>query len=150
MRHSALAFLAVATCCVAVRAQTPAAAPTAAQVGKVAEVKGLVTMSLGANVATVQPDTPVFNGARFVAGSSGEAEIRFQDGCVVRLKPNQFVTINGEDVCDLRIAAVQTLPDNVATGGGLFGRDNLALLGAALLAGAISRLPDGAITPTPR
>jgi hypothetical protein len=151
MRHPSLAFIAVAACCV-VRAQSPApaAASTATQVGAVAEVKGLVTMSLGANVATVQPDTPVFNGARFVAGSSGEAEIRFQDGCVLRLKPNQWVTINGADSCELRLAAVQTLSGNIAGGASFFGRDTLPLLGSALLAGAIARLPDAAITPTPR
>lgn len=152
MRHAILTVIASAACCWAVQAQTsrPADTPTPTQVGSVTQVRGLVTMSLGANVATVQPDTPVFNGARFVASSSGEAEIRFRDGCVLKLEANQWVTIDGEIACAARIAAVQTLPDNLAVAGGFFGRDTLPLLGSVLLAGAITRLPDPAITPTPR
>jgi hypothetical protein len=151
MRHSSLALIAVAACCLVVRAQTPAAETvTATQIGKVTEVKGLVTMSLGANVATVQRDTPVFDGARFVAGSSGEAEIRFTDGCVLKLEPNQFVTIDGQRDCAVRIAAIETLPDSTLAGGSFFGRETLPLLGTVLLAGAITKLPDPSITPTPR
>jgi hypothetical protein len=148
MRHSShflLAFVA-ASCCAATWAQAPAPTP----VGTVAEVHGLVTMSFGANVATVQPDTPVFDGARFVASSSGGAEIKFKDGCVVKLLPNQWISIDSKDDCDTRIAAVRTLSETVAGGSRFPLRDMIPLLGSTALAGAIARLPDPQITPTPR
>jgi hypothetical protein len=146
MRHPTLAFLAVAGCCAVAWAQAPAPQT----LGTVAEVRGLVTMSLGANVATVQPDTPVFDGARFVSSSSGEAEIRFKNGCRLKLLPNQWVTIDSAQDCDTLIASIRTITDTNAAGGTLFARDLVPLLGSAALAGAIARLPDAPITPTPR
>ena len=154
MRHSIFFVLAiVAGACGAVSgaawAQTPASTPAPTPVGTVAEVHGLVTMSFGATVATVQPETPVFDGARFVASSSGGAEIRFKDGCVVKLQPNQWIAIDSKTDCDTRIAAINTLSDTLA-GGGFPMREAIPLLASMALAGAIARLPDAPITPTPR
>jgi hypothetical protein len=145
MRHTALTIAALAACCTFAQAQTPAPSP----VGTVAEVHGLVTMSFGSNVATVQPDTPVFDGARFVASSSGDAELKFKNGCDVKLKPNEWISVDSAMNCDQMLAAVHTLTET-AGGGTTFARTVVPLLGSAALVGAIARLPDPKITPTPR
>jgi hypothetical protein len=145
MRHIALTALAFASCCSLAQTQAPAPTP----VGTVAEVKGLVTMSFGSNVATVQPNTPVFDGARFVASSSGEAELKFKNGCEVKLKPNEWISVDSAQNCDQMLAAVHTLTDTAA-GGTSFARTALPLVGAAALAGLVARIPDPKITPTPR
>jgi hypothetical protein len=146
MRPTFLALL-IAACSCAAWAQAPVPKP----IGAVAEVHGLVTMSFGANVATVQPDTPVFDGARFVASSSGGAQLKFTDGCVVNLAPNQWIAIDSKLDCPDRIAAVRTLSDTaVASAGGGLLRTALPLAGVAALAGALARIPDPKITPTPQ
>jgi hypothetical protein len=145
MRHIALTVVALAACCTFAQAQTPAPAP----VGSVAEVHGLVTMSFGSNVATVQPDTPVFDGARFVASSSGGAELKFKNGCVVKLEPNQWISVDSAMNCDQMLAAVHSLTDTAA-GGTSFARTAAPLIGAAAFAGLVARQPNPKITPTPR
>lgn len=144
MRHASLALVALAACCTAVQAQAPA------PVGAVAEVHGLVTMSFGSTVATVQADTPVFDGARFVASSSGGAELKFTDGCIVKLQPNQWVSIDSALTCDQRIAAVRFLTDTATAGASALMREAVPLLISTSLAGAITKLPEGKITPTPQ
>jgi len=149
MRRSLLsiAIPAVIALASSAAAQTPSAPPAA--LGSVTQIQGLVTMSLGAQVATVQNNTPVFDGARFVTSSSGTAEIKLTNGqtCVVDLKPNQMVTIDGGFTCQQQVAAIQALGDTLTAGSGFFGRDGLALLGAAAVAGAVGRLKDPEITP---
>lgn len=145
MRPIALTFVALAACCMLAQAQTPEPTP----VGTVAEVRGLVTMSFGSSVATVLPNTPVFDGARFVASSSGEAELKFKNGCEIKLKPNEWISVDSAQNCDQMLAAVHTLTETAA-GGSSFARTAIPLLGSAALVGAIARLPDGKITPTPR
>lgn len=145
MRPHLFPAIALAACCTLAHGQAPSPSP----VGTVAEVRGLVTMSFGSQVATVQPDTPVFDGARFVASSSGGAQLKFKNGCVVTLEPNQWIAIDGTQNCDQLLAAVHTLGDTAA-GGASFARGMVPLLASAALVGAIARLPDPKITPTPR
>jgi hypothetical protein len=142
MRHTLLALIAAASCAAAF-AQAPQA------LGKVVEVRGLVTMSLGSNVATVAPETPVFDGARFVAGSSGGAELKLSGGCVVRLGANQAVAIDAGFTCDQQIAAIQTLTDTAVGAGSMFARNAIPALGFVALAGVVNKLTETKITPTP-
>jgi hypothetical protein len=122
-------------------------APTVEMLGAVKEVHGVVTMSFGSQVATVQPETPVFDGARFVAGSSGSAQLSFQGGCVLDLKPNEWVTIDKALSCQQQVAAIQTLT-NVA-GAGLFASPHtLPLLGISTLTGVVAKEFD--ITSRPK
>jgi hypothetical protein len=128
-------------------AQTPGLTAT----GTVADVQGLVTMSFGSEVATVQPQTPLFDGARLVAGSSGSAQVRLQNGCVFSLKANQAVVVDSRRTCDEQIAAILTLPDEGA--GAVFaGRGGvvLPLLVGAALVGAVANAKEGQISPTPK
>lgn len=144
MRRSTFLLLAAASC-TSVWAQVPAVEP----IGLVSEVRGLVTMSFGSNVATVQPDTPVFDGARFVASSSGDAELKFDNGCVVKLRANQWLAVDGSRNCQQQIAAVRSLTESGVFADSSFARTALPLLAAAAAAGAVARLPDPKITPTP-
>jgi hypothetical protein len=153
MRRISLAFIAIAACAAVSAQTTPVSAPAqapgspASQLGKVTEVRGLVTMSLGSRVATVQPQTPVFDGARFVASSSGKAELKFDNGCVLELEPNHWVTIDRELTCKALIAAIQPIDGTLLAAPV---PDIVPALGTALLGAAVYRLPDGSITPTPR
>jgi hypothetical protein len=124
-------------------------APPAQALGSVTQIEGLVTMSLGSQVATVQTNTPVFDGARFVTSSSGTAELQLTNGtkCTIDLKPNQMITIDSTFTCKEQVAAIQTLGDTLTAGSSFFGRDGLALAGAAALAAAVGRVKEPEITP---
>jgi hypothetical protein len=137
---------AIASCAIAgaAFAQQPA---TLEALGAVKEVRGVVTMSLGSQVATVQPETPVFDGARFVAGSSGSAQLKFENGCVLDLKPNEWVTIDGKLDCPRQIAAIQSV-SNLAGGALLGSAHTLPLLGIAAVTGVVAKEID--ITTRPR
>jgi hypothetical protein len=147
MRRSLLS-IAIALAGASASAQTPAPPPPQA-LGSVTEIQGLVTMSLGSQVATVQTNTPVFDGARFVTSSSGTAEIKLTNGqtCLIDLKPNQMVTIDSAYNCRQQISAIQSIGDTLAGGSSFIGRDGIALVGAAALAAAVGRIKDPEITP---
>jgi hypothetical protein len=139
---AALAWASIAS------AQTPPAAPV--PLGTVTQVEGLVTMSLGSQVATVQPGTPIFDGARFVSSSSGQLQLSMP-GCAVNLRPNQLVQIDGSMSCSQQISMIQTLPAAGGLSNSLFAaRTGLPLLGSAAVAAAVARVPEAEITPRPR
>lgn len=146
MRSHIISFLAIAACCGAVHAQTA----TIPELGEVAEVRGLVTMSLGSTVATVVPDTPIFDGARFVTSSSGGAMLKFKNGCTIELKQNEWIQIDSTKDCSSLLASVKSTVGPAAAGDSLFARSALPLIGAAALAGAVIKLPNPEITPRPR
>jgi hypothetical protein len=158
MFKKSLSLLGAALACAPLLAQTPAA-PPAPVVGKTAEVKGLVTVSHGTNVRTVTGTVPVMDGSRFVTASTGFAVIRFDDGCDVKLEPNQAYTVESEKPCAARVASVQGLPGGA---GSVFaGVDALRpLLAIGLYAGGVVALDSiggsgtgalggGGVTPNP-
>ncbi len=98
-------------------AQTPIVSQ-AVVLGTTTEVEGLVTVTYGSNAASVVLQTPVVDRSRFVTSSSGSTTLRFNDGCVLKLKPNQSVLVDGQKDCEAKIAAIQNLS-----------RDSLAVLG---------------------
>jgi hypothetical protein len=105
-------------------AQAPAPTTAAKVVGKVGLVEGLVTVSNGTSVGSVVANAPVLEGSRFVTGSTGMLDLAFNDGCVVKLAPNQSVTVVPNQKCDDRKGSVARLADGapvvagVALGGG--------------------------------
>jgi hypothetical protein len=150
MRRFTFALISLTACCAAWgQAPTqPAESAQLEQLGKVTEVRGLVTMSLGSRVATVQPQTPVFDGARFVSGTSGKAELRFDNGCVLHLEPNEWVTIDRKLECKALIAAIHPLDGSLLAAGAV--PDIVPLLTTSLLGAAVYQMPNASITPTPR
>jgi len=146
MRSNLFAFFTAAALSSVALAQTA----TVTELGQVSVVRGLVTMSLGSSVATVQVDTPIFDGARFVTSSSGGATLKFSNGCTLELKQNEWVMIDSTRDCPDLIASIQSTVERGAGAEMLFAKDALPLVGAALLAGAVVKLPNPEITPRPR
>lgn len=109
-----------------------------AVVGKVVEVQGVVTVSDGVTVATVVPGTVFSNGNQFVTASSGSARLALDNGCDIRLKPNESIVIDGKKTCPALLALIQPLGGNLAAAGvGGTGTGLAAgLLGAATLLAA--------------
>jgi hypothetical protein len=83
-----------------------------AQLGSVASVQGVVTVTDGATGGTVAAGSPIGNGMRFVATSGGSAVLRLNNGCVIRLQAGHAVTVLQTMTCDELTAAVR--PANVA------------------------------------
>jgi hypothetical protein len=65
-------------------------------VGTVIEVEGLVTVSNGTTVNNVVKGMPVTDQSRFVASSTGSVTLRFDNGCDVNLRSNQYMTIDAK------------------------------------------------------
>src|SRR6185369_10534255 len=97
-----------------------------AQLGTINSVQGIVTVTDGAVGGTTSPGSPINNGMRFVATSSGSAVIRLNNGCVVSLQPNQAVTILQSMTCAEQLAAVQPIGGGVGAAGGSFATGALA------------------------
>jgi hypothetical protein len=83
-------------------------------VGTVESVDGLVTITQGSSGAVAAAGNPVMEGMRFVATSSGSAVIRLNDGCVIKLQPNQVLTVRRDMPCVEALAQFRS--GAVATG----------------------------------
>jgi hypothetical protein len=102
--------------------------------GRVTEARGVVTVSDGATVGLAEKGTPFFDGTRFVSSPSGNAELTLDNGCVVRLKPNESIVIRDKINCEELLALVQGVPGAPVVAGA--GGSNLgvyAAVGAVLL-----------------
>lgn len=127
------------------------------QIGTIANVQGLVTMSDATSVTTVLPGSPVYDGASVVTSSTGFTTISVNGGCDIRLTPNQSVTVTKDKTCAALLAAVTPLPAGTAVAGvggagagvggagvggaGAGGASYLPLIGAAVIAAFIINDP---------
>lgn len=118
-----------------------AAAPAFAQpgdvLGKTSEVLGLVTVSNGAVLTNATAGSPIVDGSRYVTTSGSSATLTLDNGCVLRMQPNQSITITSTQTCDEMLALLETSSRNLlamatpsAGGTGM-----TALLGLGALAG---------------
>jgi hypothetical protein len=126
---SVLAGLAISVCAIA---QTQAPAPAPVQLGTVDNVQGLVTMSDGTSIGNVVNGNAVLDGSRFVTSSSGSAVLKMSNGCDIRLKPSQSLTVQSGLNCDALVAAIQSLEGNNA----VFAALSNPLVGIGTLASA--------------
>lgn len=106
--------------------------------GKVTEARGVVTVSDGATVGIAERGTAFFDGTRFVSSPSGRAELTLDNGCKIRLEPNQSLVVRGKVTCEALMAMVQPVSGApvLAGAGGLTGATALrvaGIAGAALL-----------------
>jgi hypothetical protein len=100
-------------------AQVTASAPVLDKIlGKSVEVQGLVTVSNGTQVAAVTEQSPVVNLTRYVTSSTGYVTLKFDKGCEVKLKPNETVLVDEDDICDRMILAIKPVPGAVVGGAG--------------------------------
>lgn len=146
-----LTLLAMMVTTAALAQQAPAPVPPQAPVtivGTTAQVEGLVTVSFGSNVASVVNESPIIDKSRYVTSSTGRATLRFRDGCVVALGPNQWFEVDSSTDCPTRIAAVRTLSDTELAA--LLPSDAKQLMTVAALiglAGVVANRADRRITP---
>ena len=109
--------------------------PVVDPLGRVTQARGVVTVSDGATVGLAERGTPFFNGTRFVSSPSGNAELTLDNGCVIRLKPNESIVIRDKISCDELLALVRPVPGAPAVAGaGNYG--TLAAVGGVLLLAA--------------
>ena len=108
--------------------------------GKVRNVEGLVTDTEGASVTSTEVGEEIHDGERFVTSSNGTVTLQLNNGCTLRLEPNQAVTIDKNMTCRELIAAVEPVGRAAGLGLGGFaaagspGRGALAV-GALILGG---------------
>lgn len=120
-----------------------AAAALAQQpLGTVESVQGIVTVTTGTAGGTAVKGLPIADGMRFVAPSGGSAVLRFNNGCVINLQPNQAVTILRSMRCPELLAAVQNVGGGVQVANGSFATGAAAtgglMVGGIGLANALS------------
>ena len=123
------------------------------QIGTIASVQGLVTMSDATKVTTVLLGSAVLDGASVVTSSTGFTTISVNGGCDIRLTPNQSVTVTKDKTCAALLAAVTPLPAGTVVAGtgagvgaggaaaGSGGASLLPLIGAAVIAAFIINDP---------
>lgn len=112
-------------------------------VGKLKDVKGLVTVTSGDTLSTAVSGAPLIADTRIIATSSGQVILNFDIGCDIKLEPNQAITVKDGLNCAALLASVQSVgaPTVVAAGAGGVGVPAylLAAGGALVLVGATNR-----------
>lgn len=89
-----------------------------AQLGKVTEVQGVVTVTDGVRGGTATVGAPITEGSRFVTSSNGVTTLVLDNGCTIRLRPNQAITVRNQ-ACNLLLASVENLGATPVASGGL-------------------------------
>ena len=103
--------------------------------GTVRNVEGLVTDTDGASVTSTEVGEPIHDGERFVTSSSGRVTLELNNGCTLKLEPNQAVTIDRNMTCRALLAAVE--PVGGAAGLGSFAAAGSPRAGALAVGGLI-------------
>jgi len=116
MKKALIVLLVAGSAALSAWAQAPQNQPKV--VGKLIKVEGLVTVSSGQSLANAVNDAKLIVGSRIVTTSSGFVTLNFDNGCDIRLEPNQSVTVEDSNNCAAILAAVQTLPVVAAAGAG--------------------------------
>lgn len=107
--------------------------------GATAEVQGLVTVSTASGMNTAVTGSPVVDGSRWVTSSGSFATLRLTSGCILRMRPNQSITVAADKSCDELLALLEVTRDGTALAG-------VASPGAAAgVGGAIAALGAGVV-----
>jgi hypothetical protein len=91
------------------------------------EAEGTVMVDKGKGYASTKINTPLNEGDRVITLSNSTAEIVFDDGCKLMLKPNNLVKIERASGCRAAIAAVD------GTAAASASRSGASSIGSALL-----------------
>ncbi|MDD2920242.1 hypothetical protein [Rhodoferax sp.] len=124
----ALSFMLVAG---AVTAQTAPVQPVA----KIVATEGLVTIGYQDTLRSAVVDMRLFEGARVMNTTTGTAEIVFDSGCRITLKPGEVFNVSDANCKSLVASRARALPLVVAAaaaGAGAAGASSV-LLGAAVV-----------------
>lgn len=115
-------------------------------VASLASVEGSVLVSNPTGLAAGGKGAALTSGMRVITAANSRATVRFDDGCVVTLQPNQRYVVDNSRPCAARLLMVQSivppptvaLPAPPSAGGSLAGvalSGGLPGTGEALLAG---------------
>jgi hypothetical protein len=120
--------------------------------GTATEVQGLVTVSTGSSMNTAVVGAPIMDGSQFMTSTGSFATLKLANGCELRMKPNQSITIGARQTCDELLALLETTSRQglfaVHAGAAFSPAAGLAILGSAgyILDRAIGRRPS-TVTP---
>ena len=106
-------------------------------VGVVQSTEGLVTVSQGNTLGNAFINERILDGARVVTTGTGTTVIRLiNNGCLIRLDPNQSVTIDSRLGCTAQVASIQSTGAQAGAGSAAGGGGNasgLVFLGVGAL-----------------
>lgn len=83
-------------------------------IGRVNQVRGVVTVSDGASVGVAEGGAPFVEGARFLSSPLGSAELVLNNGCTVNLKANESLLVREQIGCDCLRATIESVPGGSA------------------------------------
>ena len=120
-------------------------------VGVVQSTDGLVTVSQGNTLGNAFKEQRILDGARVVTTGTGAAVIRLDNACLIKLDPNQSVTIDSSLDCRAQVASIQSTgavaagqgAGAVAAGQGAANPAGLAALGVGALGAYLHQRASG-------
>ena len=87
-------------------------------VGVIESVDGLATVSQANRLGNAVKDVRILDGARIVTTGTGTTVVKLNNGCLVKLDPNQSVTIDSKLDCRAQVASIKpTVPVAAGVGG---------------------------------
>lgn len=79
-------------------------------IAKIIELDGLVTVADQNQLVNGSLNLPLFKGARVLTTSTGVATVEFDNGCRVKLKPNESLTVDENECKALLLASGAAAP----------------------------------------
>ena len=87
-------------------------------VGVIESVDGLATVSQANRLGNAVKDERILEGARIVTTGTGTMVVKLNNGCLVKLDPNQSVTIDSKLDCRAQVASIKPTGPVAAGAGG--------------------------------
>ena len=114
-------------------------------VGIIQSTDGLVTVSQDNALGNAFKDARILDGARVVTTGTGTTVVRLNNGCLVKLEPNQSVTIDSKLDCKAQVDSIRSTSTVSASGGesGGFNTVGLAALGLGVIGAVASQRSSG-------
>ena len=101
-------------------------------VGVIQSTDGLATVSQANTLGNAVKDERILEGARIVTTGTGTMVVKLNNGCLIKLDPNQSVIIDSKLDCRAQVASIQTTVP-VAVGQGVANPVGLVALGVGVL-----------------
>jgi len=132
-----------------------AAADEARPIAKLKDVHGNVLVSRSSGLAAGSEGTRLVEGTRVITANSSEVIVQYDDGCEVRLKPNQRFQVERGKPCAVLVAQPESIlatPEGatVTSLAGAAGVSAILLpsLGAAGIAAIVERRSGRSVSPS--
>ena len=136
-------------------AAMPASADEPAPIAKLKDLHGNVLVSKSSGLAAGGEGTRLVEGVRVITANSSDVVVQYDDGCEVRLKPNQRFLVERGKPCAVLVAQPESIlatPEGatVTTVAGAAGVSGILLpsLGAASIAAILERRNDRKVSPS--